>query len=317
MNPVNLPPKVPVLFDHDGSADDFLSLLLLLTMDGVDLQGVCITPADCYAEQAVETTLKLLALRQRPDVPVSVGQGRGVNAFPAEWRAKPRILNALPALLNVDVDLARVDARPSPAFLRDALAAAPRPVTVLLTGPCTHLVQALDLAPELSANIARVVWMGGAVDVGGNVRTYDHDGSAEWNVFWDPPAAQRLLAYRLPLVLIPLDITNEVPVSRTFLQALARHSAHPWACLAGQFWATTVDTIPAYEYTYFMWDVLATSYLAIPEAFRLERLELTIEPTGPGAGRTHRQPGSGQWVQVAKAVDQAAFYAYLFRQLTQ
>lgn len=155
------------------------------------------------------------------------------------------------------------------------------------------------------------------MDVGGNVRTYNHDGSAEWNVFWDPLAAQRLLTYHLPLTLIPLDVTNEVPVSRAFLQTLARHAAQPWACLAGQFWATTVDTIPAYEYTYFMWDVLATSFLAIPEAFRLETLELTIEPTGPSAGRTHRQPGCGQWVQVAKAVDQAAFYTYLVRQLTQ
>lgn len=317
MNAVNLPSKVPVLFDHDGSADDFLSLLLLLTMDAVDLKGVSITPADCYAEQAVETTLKLLGLRQRPDVAVSVGQYHGVNAFPAEWRAKPRILNALPALINLDVDLTRVEARPSPTFLRDTLVAATEPVTVLLTGPCTNLVHALDLAPELAAKITRVIWMGGAVDVGGNVRTYNHDGSAEWNVFWDPPAAQRLLTYHLPLTLIPLDVTNEVPVSREFLQALARHAAHPWACLAGQFWATTVDTIPAYEYTYFMWDVLATSYLAIPEAFRLEKLELAIAPTGPSAGRTQRQPGSGHWVQVAKAVDQASFYAYLFRQLTR
>ena len=317
MNTVNLPPKVPVLFDHDGSADDFLSLLLLLTMDAVALQGVSITPADCYADQAVETTLKLLLLRQRLDVGVSVGHCHGVNAFPAEWRAKPRILNALPALINLEVDLSRVDARPSPTFLRDALAAAPQPVTVLLTGPCTNLVHALDLAPELAAKIARVVWMGGAVDVGGNVRAYNHDGTAEWNVFWDPLAAQRLLTYHLPLTLIPLDVTNEVPVSRTFLQALARHAAHPWACLAGQFWATTVDTIPAYEYTYFMWDVLATSYLAIPEAFRLEELELSIASTGPSAGRTQRQPGCGQWVQVAQAVDQAAFYAYLFGQLTQ
>jgi purine nucleosidase len=308
---------MPVLFDHDGSADDFLSLLLLLTMETVDLQGVSITPADCYAEQALETTLKLLQLRQRGEVPVSVGQYYGINAFPAEWRAKPRILNALPTLLNVAVDLTRVDVRPSPTFLRDALAATPEPITVLLTGPCTNLVHALDLSPALAAKIARVVWMGGAVDVGGNVRTYNHDGSAEWNVFWDPLSAQRLLTYQLPLILIPLDVTNEVPVSRAFLQALAQHATHPWANLAGQFWATTVDTIPAYEYTYFMWDVLATSYLAIPEAFQLETLELHIDSSGPQAGRTCRQPGSGHWVQVAKAVDQAAFYAYLFHQLTQ
>lgn len=313
----NLPASFPVLFDHDGSADDFLSLVLLLTMPAVDLRGVSITPADCYAEQALETTLKLLHLRQRPEVGVSVGQYHGVNAFPAEWRAKPCILNALPALINLAIDSSQVDTRPSPVFLRDALAAAPQPVTVLLTGPCTNLVHALDLQPALRSQIARVVWMGGAVDVGGNVRTYNQDGSAEWNAFWDPAAAARLLAYQLPLTLVPLDVTNQVPVDWAFLQALARHATHPWANLASQFWATTVDTIPAYEYTYFMWDVLATSYLAIPEAFHVERLELAVDVTGPSAGRTRRQPGSGHWVTMARAVDQAAFYAYLFRQLTQ
>ncbi|OUJ68394.1 nucleoside hydrolase [Hymenobacter crusticola] len=317
MTPANLPQKLSVLFDHDGSADDFLSLLLLLTMDAVDLQGICITPADCYAEQAVETTWKLLQLTQRPAIPVSVGDCHGVNAFPAAWRAKPRILNALPALLNLDPAPTPLDARPSAVFLRDALAQATQPVTLLLTGPCTNLVQALDLDPSIAGNIARVVWMGGAVDVEGNVRTYNHDGSAEWNVFWDPAAAARLLAYQLPLTLIPLDVTNTVPVSKAFLQSLARHMAHPWANLAGQFWATTVDTIPAYEYTYFMWDVLATSYLAIPEAFRLERVELRVVASGPSAGRTQRQPGCEQWVQVATQVDQAAFYAYVLQQFTQ
>jgi purine nucleosidase len=167
MNTANLPARLTVLFDLDGSADDFLSLLLLLTMETVELQGISITPADCYAEQAVETTLRLLDLRQRSAVPVSVGHCHGVNAFPAEWRAKPRILNALPALINLPVDLTRVDARPSAIFLHDRLAAATQPVTVLLTGPCTNLVHVLDLAPELATQIARVVWMGGAVDVGG------------------------------------------------------------------------------------------------------------------------------------------------------
>jgi purine nucleosidase len=33
-----------------------------------------------------------------------------------------------------------------------------------------------------------------------------------------------------------------------------------------------LDTIPSYEYTYFMWDVLATRYLAIPEAFKVDRM---------------------------------------------
>ncbi|RZK19103.1 MAG: nucleoside hydrolase [Hymenobacter sp.] len=306
--------KLPVLFDHDGGVDDFLSLLLLLTMPQVELLGVSITPADCYPEPALETTRKLLHLLGQPQVPVSVGNYHGVNAFPSAWRAQPRMLNAFPSLLLVPADVGQVLPQPSPAVLSAQLAAATQPVTVLLTGPCSTLVQALALDPSLAGRIGQVVWMGGAVDVPGNVRTYNQNGSAEWNVFWDPLAAEQLLTYHLPLTLIPLDVTNQVPVNVAFLRQLAAQAHQPLSHLAGQFWATTVATIPTYEYTYFMWDVLATSFLAIPEAFTVEKLELAIVPAGANAGRTLRQPGSGQWVQVARHVDTDLFYRYLLRQ---
>ncbi|MVN74704.1 nucleoside hydrolase [Hymenobacter sp. HMF4947] len=307
--------QLPVLFDHDGGVDDFLSLLLLLTMPQVELLGVSITPADCYPEAALETTSKLLHLLGQPQVPVSVGQYYGINAFPSAWRAQPRMLNAFPGLLALPpLAEGRADLRPSPEVLCAQLSAASQPVTVLLTGPCSTLVQALALEPRLASRIGHVVWMGGAVDVPGNVRTYNQNGTAEWNVFWDPLAAQQLLTYELPLTLIPLDVTNQVPVNMAFLRQLAAQAGQPLSHLAGQFWATTVATIPTYEYTYFMWDVLATSYLAIPEAFEVETLELAVVATGAQAGRTLRQPGSGHWVQVAKHVDTAAFYTYLLQQ---
>ena len=283
-------------------------------MPQVKLLGVSVTPGDCYPEAALETSAKLLHLFGREQVPLSVAQYYGVNAFPSAWRAAPRVLNALPRLLALPTPASRVAAQPSPYVLRAQLAAATQPVTVLLTGPCSTLVQALALEPTLASRIGQVVWMGGAVDVPGNVRTYNQDGSAEWNVFWDPPAARQLLALGLPLTLVPLDVTNQVPVGLAFLRQLAAQAHYPLSELAGQFWATTVATIPTYEYTYFMWDVLATSYLAIPEAFATERLELTVLTEGAEAGRTVRLPGSGQWVQLVRHVDTTRFYAYLLEQ---
>jgi len=311
-----LPTTRPVLFDHDGGVDDFLSLLLLLHMPHIELLGISITPADCYLETALLTTHKLLALAGRHDVEVSGGNYHGVNAFPSDWRAKPKILNALPDLINVPTPGAE-HYEDSTAFLARKLRAASAPVTVLLTGPCSNLVLALEHDPTLLPKIAEVVWMGGAVDVIGNVKTYHHNGTAEWNVFWDPQAAHKLFRLGLPLTLVPLDVTNQVPVSFDFLQQLAHQSAYFYSNLAGQFWATTIDTIPAYEYTYFMWDVLTTAYLAIPEAFEFEQVELEITPTGASAGNTSRLPGSGQWVKMATRVRQDDFFAYLLQQLRQ
>ncbi len=44
-----------------------------------------------------------------------------------------------------------------------------------------------------------------------------HDGSAEWNAYWDPLALGPVWASRVPLVLVPLDATNQVPVTPELL----------------------------------------------------------------------------------------------------
>lgn len=156
--------------------------------------------------------------------------------------------------------------------------------------------------------------MGGAVDVPGNVKAYNSNGSPEWNVFWDPLSAHRLLRLGLPLVFVSLDATNAVPVNFEFLKRLARHSKSLYANVAAQFWATTVATIPSYETIYFMWDVLTTSYLAIPDIFRFEKVELEIAATGANAGQTFRQPGNGLWVKLSKYADKEVFYDYIIQQ---
>ncbi|WP_187263320.1 nucleoside hydrolase [Pontibacter beigongshangensis] len=306
----------PVLFDHDGGVDDFLSLLLLLLLDEAELTGISITPADCYAETAFETTHKLLSLTDKKHIEVSVGHYHGINAFPADWRAKPKMLNALPDLINVACPQKLEHAENSCDFFVRKLSAALVPVTVLLTGPCSNLVLAFEKHPGIKTKIKEIVWMGGAIDVHGNVRTYNHDGTAEWNVFWDPASAGKLFKAGIPLTIVPLDTANHVPVTFEFLRKLAAQASAFYAHLAGQFWATTIDTIPSYDYTYFMWDVLTSSYLAIPEAFTLQEMELDVVTAGPSAGKVFRAPGTGQWVQVATNVDKAFFYTFLFEKLT-
>lgn len=37
----------PVIYIHDGAIDEYVSYLLLSTMDGMDLQGLIIVNADC------------------------------------------------------------------------------------------------------------------------------------------------------------------------------------------------------------------------------------------------------------------------------
>lgn len=80
----------------------------------------------------------------------------------------------------------------------------------MATGPLSNLAYALDKYPATAAKIARVWWMGGALNVPGNVYQANSDGSAEWNAFWDPAALGVVWNSSVPLTLVPLDGTNKV-----------------------------------------------------------------------------------------------------------
>jgi inosine-uridine nucleoside N-ribohydrolase len=222
--------------------------------------------------------------------------------FEAIWAALVEMFNPqLPAPV----------AEPGHEFLARKLQEADDPVTVLITGPVSNLAAALITQPDLADKIEAVVWMGGALNVPGNVRDYDHDGTAEWNAFWDPVATDQLWQSAVPITLFSLDATNRVPVTMAFLQRLARQRRYPLSDLAGQCWALTVGIIPSYEYVYHMWDTLTTGYLGAPQFITFRQVRSEVVPNGPSAGRTKEVKQGGRIVQVAEDVDVDAFWNYI------
>ena len=306
--------KKLVFLDHDGGVDDLLALLLLLTMDEAQLIGVNVTPADCFANPAAEASRKFLTLMGQPEVEVAISKARGINAFPDNWRAQPQIINAFPQLLNTDDDAGRLSPLEGSQYIIEKLRQASAPVSYLMTGPCTTLVHALHREPAVRKKIKEIVWMAGAIHVHGNVRTYTHDGSAEWNVYWDAASANWLVSQNLPLIMVPLDATNKVPVRIDFLRRMAGQADYEVANLASHCWAVTVNTIPGYDYPYHMWDVLATAYIGRPSYFHIKNLEIAISTKAPNEGATLKEDGSGKFVRMVSDVNRDEFYDYLLQQ---
>ncbi len=303
-------PGEPVLFDHDGGLDDYLALMLLLTVEQVDLLGVIVTPADCYIQPALGATRKIMDLMGRSRIPVAESTVRGINPFPRAFRRSSFHVDHFPILNRADAITTALAPETGQDFLVRVLREAPEPVTILETGPLTTVAAALAQAPDLVPKIRRILWMGGALNVPGNVSHWidgGQDMSMEWNVYWDPLSAHAVWQTAIPIILCPLDITNRVKVTPAFVRQLGQRPHYPISELAGYCYALVMHQ------DYFCWDVLTAGYLARPDLFTTREWETVIVPTGASQGRTQIKPG-GKRITVLDTVDKEAFFAYLMQQ---
>ena len=302
--------KKLVLMDHDGGIDDFLSTILLMTMTEVEPLGVVVTPADCYLNAAVSVTRKILDLMGKTQIPVAASTVRGINPFPPEFRRDCTIIDHFPLLNQRDKIETPLVSESGTKFIINQLQTAPQPVTLMVTGPLTTIAEAIASEPKIVNKITEIVWMGGALEVPGNVEkvfALEQDGTAEWNVYWDPIAAKQVWDSSIPITLCPLDITNNVPVTPEFIKRLTQQRKYAISDLAGMCYALAIPQ------NYYCWDILATAYLARPELYRVEVKETDIIPTGISQGRTMIKSG-GKKIKVMTEVDKDSFYRYLLEQ---
>jgi purine nucleosidase len=302
--------KQLVLLDHDGGVDDYLATMLLMTMDHIQPLGIVVTPADCYAEPAVSATRKILDLMKCSHIPVAQSTVRGINPFPRLYRRDSFVVDHLPILNQSETIRTALLAEPGQDFMIQVLREAPEPVTLMVTGPLTTVATALEKAPNIEAKIQKIVWMGGALNVGGNVdKSWEpgQDGSAEWNVYWDPISAARVWQTQIEIIMCPLDLTNNVPVTSDIVYKMGKQRQYPISDLAGQCYALVIPQ------DYYFWDVLATAYLAHPEFYQLREWETEIITTGLSQGRTKIVSG-GRKIYAMDTVDKEAFYAYILQQ---
>lgn len=303
-------PKQLVLMDHDGGVDDYLAIMLLMTMEHIQPLGIVVTPADCYIQPAQRATRKILDLMGCSYVPVAESTVRGINPFPRLYRRDSLIVDHLPILNQSETIRTPLVPETGQEFMVRLLREAPEPVTLMVTGPLTTVAAALDTAPEIEAKIKQIVWMGGALNVPGNVEKSieaGQDGSAEWNVYWDPVSAHQVWQTQIPIVMCPLDLTNSVPLTSELVYQLGKQRQYPLSDLAGQCYALVIPQ------DYYFWDVLATAYLAHPEFYQLREWETAIVTTGSSQGRTKVEPG-GRKIQAMDKVDKSQFYAYILQQ---
>lgn len=315
--------RMRVLYHHDGAIDEYMALVLLATMDTVELAGTVIINADCVDGPAMDTNWKLQGFLGLEAMPVGLSNATGWNPFPWEYRSDCVRQGEVEILRPFPINPAWPPFPDGEAVTRQVLAealAADRTVTVLVNSPLKALQIVLAREPELAKAIERIVCMGGAIDIPGNLDPTTlpvqvANPTAEWNIFWDPSSVDWMLRNTTcPITLFPLNVTNQVPVSTAFMTELLKRRAFDYARLALQSY-TLVRSQPYYS----MWDVTAACYLTHPELFQIEPMTLSVETTGFSQGTLVRDP-AGRQVDVAMTFQSGgadALYKYVLDQFSR
>ncbi|NBJ69864.1 MULTISPECIES: nucleoside hydrolase [Clostridia] len=304
--------KKKVYLNHDGGVDDLVSLFLLLQMDDVDVVGVGVTPADCYLEPAMYASRKIIdRFGKGKQVEVAASTSRGKNPFPKDWRMHAFYVDALP-ILNEQLPIKTKKAElPADQHLIQTLRNSDEPVTLLFVGPLTDLARALEEAPDIEKQIEKLVWMGGTFLPTGNVEEPEHDGTAEWNAFWDPEAAKKVWDSQMTIDLVALESTNQVPLTVDVRNRWAQERADIGIDFLGQCYAVVPPLVHFQtNSTYFLWDVLTTTTIGKAELVKKKTVRCIVHPDGKSQGRTelHKE---GREVNLVYEVERDMFFTYM------
>lgn len=303
-----------VVVDTDAGADDLMAIAFLLASPAVRVEAVCVGVGLAHVPAGAANVLRLLELAGRGDVPVYMGRGTPLapaREFPAEWR---RVSDALP---GVTLPRARraPESRPARDYLAGRLRDARRPVDVLALGGLTNVAEALDAGPGAARALRRLVIMGGALRVPGNLADggVTANTTAEWNFHVDPEAARRVLASGVPIRLVPLDATRRVPIDAAFVRAVEGAARSPLAGAVAQVLGTVRDDIARGHY--YAWDTLAAAALVEPSVVRFAPAAVRVRTRAPEEGRTVEVPGEAPNAEVGLDADGGRFRALFLRTL--
>lgn len=301
---------VPLVVDTDLAADDLTALLFLLSSPDAEVRAITVSgTGEVRCPMGLEVAARLLAVTGDEDIPVACGRSdplEGDAAFPDEWRDATDEAYGLPL----------PDAEPTGSedgaveLLTEQLREGG--VTLLTLGPLTNVAEALRAEPDLAEEVASIVVMGGAVHTGGNVSGEGVRSNAEWNLFVDPVAAAEVVASGAPVVLVPLDATDQTPVTLDFIDVLEANAGTEPARLVAQLYAQN-PMVPSGEA--FFWDPLAAAVALSDDVASIAEERITVvTDDGVDSGRT-RASEDGAPVMVVGEVDVAFLEELLVRSL--
>ncbi|MCF7890845.1 nucleoside hydrolase [Candidatus Bipolaricaulota bacterium] len=157
---------------------------------------------------------------------------------------------------------------------------------LIALGPLTNIALAFRQRPDLAKKIDRLIIMGGALEVPGNITPF-----AEFNFWIDPQAAHQIFSLPVERVLFSLDVTNQVAFRPgELINGLSNSSGKLSEFIKESIKGRRESLRLLHDANIIhLHDVIAIAYLIDPSIFNLKELSVNCSPiTGeikPGVNR--------------------------------
>ncbi|CAM3040494.1 inosine-uridine preferring nucleoside hydrolase [Legionella steigerwaltii] len=296
----------PFIIDTDVGVDDELAILYLLAQKDIDVKAITVVgTGEAHCSTGLRNVAGLLALMHHDKIPLSCGRETpmaGTHQFP-DWLRKlaDNLVGAADLLPKVKV----MPSQTAIQLLQSTLKNAKEPVEILAIGPLTNLGELVTQMPEIKNKIKMIYIMGGAVDSPGNLVDVDRsikNTTAEWNIYIDPYAADKVFRSGIPITMVGLDVTNQVPVTKAFYQKLKLNQTN----LANQFFYELFHHNEAeiFEHKWYFWDVLSAVIAYDDSIVKSSNRKLRVVLSPEERSGTTVEDEKGNTVRVCTSVNQ-------------
>lgn len=302
---------VRVIIDTDigGDPDDATAIALALASPEISIEGITTVYSDVHYH--ARRVARLLELSGAGVYPIYNGLSETLlRNRNVKWTGPADTQDVSGQGDLLDGCAEPINAGHAVEFIIRSIMNEPGEITLICIGPLTNIAAAIIMEPDIVKHVKEIILMGGVTRLSNNgTELYP----VEHNIKCDPEAASVVFASGAPIVMVGLDVTRKLTITRAECERLIASGKPANAALADviERWLSRIgeDTTP-------MHDPLAVALAIDRSLVTTRRMSVTVAyDHREGTGQTIALSDDKGTTDVCMDVDAGRFLDLLFERL--
>lgn len=273
-----------IILDLDTGVDDALAIAHTIGQENVDLIGITTIFGNVTVDFATSNSIGILDLLGKSDIPVYEGCSHpwGSNEYVTSDNLKRVHGNNGIGNVELGKNKRAKEEKAAVDFIIESAKTYGEDLILLTAGPLTNLAEAIKKDNQAIKKIGKIVTMGCALTVPGNVTEF-----GEANIINDPIAAKYVLESDILMTIVGLDVTLKTMITGRDIKSwlnVGNSASQVMVDLATYYYSNEYNNE---EVGGAMHDPLAVEVAINPDIITNSfPINLTVETEGPSRGRT-------------------------------